>query len=559
LRSEADGAPARAGAVRWWQILLGVAVAVGVFLRTYQLRAQVLIDDEWHAVRKLIDSDVLGIVTHFGHADYCIPLTLYYRWLYDLGALSEWQMRLPALLAGVILLIAAPWLLRKKLPTTSLAIWTALLAISPALVYFSRTARPYALLALLGVIAIVAFREWWFGRDRTRVWAVVYVMATFLAGWLHLLSLVFTLWPFAYYGFGTLRDLARASTRSEAARALRRLILIAIAVVLPLVIVLLPPLLNDWSALEVKTGIHAVTLHSLYRTAMMQLGSGYIWLFAPLFVLFVLGVWRLAKRDRDLTALLISMTLVGGAVIAAVRPAWIQHQAVLLRYMVPVLPFLLLFVAEGMASILERLRRPALGASVAVCALTGIYVAGPLPTWLYRPNQFPGHAVFQFDYDESENPYSTLLQLGPVSPFYLELARQPARSVTLIVTPTRFHSNFMPDVWYQQIHRQKLKFALASPVCGVGGDWDEYPYTATGVHFRGSVPLGDVMEGASFGAQYLVMRLHSWSLPAGETISWPDMPACVDTVSARLGEPTYRDDQIVVFALPAAVDSPVRK
>ena len=81
---------------RWPWFGLGIAaILTGVFLRWYQLRSQVLIDDEWHAIRKLIGSDALGIATHFGFADYCIPLTLYYRWLYNLGALDEWRMRMP--------------------------------------------------------------------------------------------------------------------------------------------------------------------------------------------------------------------------------------------------------------------------------------------------------------------------------------------------------------------------------------------------------------------------------------------------------------------------------
>ena len=140
----------------WW--LLGIAaLAVGVFLRAWQLRSQMLLDDEWHAVRMLIRADMDGIADHFGLADYCIPLTLYYRWLYEHAALSEWAMHLPLLVAGIALLVVAPWLLRRSLPIATNATWVALLAVSPLLVYFSRTARPYALLALCGVIAFVAF------------------------------------------------------------------------------------------------------------------------------------------------------------------------------------------------------------------------------------------------------------------------------------------------------------------------------------------------------------------------------------------------------------------
>ena len=99
----------------WW--LLGIAaLALGIFLRAWQLRSQMLLDDEWHAVRMLIRADMDGIADHFGLADYCIPLTLYYRWLYEHAALDEWAMHLPLLVAGVALLGVAPWLLRRSLP-----------------------------------------------------------------------------------------------------------------------------------------------------------------------------------------------------------------------------------------------------------------------------------------------------------------------------------------------------------------------------------------------------------------------------------------------------------
>lgn len=533
-----------------WRVLMFAAIAVGLFLRVYQLGSQALIDDEWHAVRMLIRADAAGIATHFGLADYCIPLTLYYRWLYDLGALSEWQMHLPPLLAGIALLLIAPALSRlAALPTR--AVWTALLALSPVLVYFSRTARPYALVAVFAPVAILAFREWWFRREWRTRWAVLYVAAAFAAGWLHLLSLVFTLWPFAYYGIGALRDLARSATRTVASKRLLELVGLGLVTIAPLVGVFTLPFVNDWRAMAGKTGTHSVTLESLYRTGLMQFGVADLWLFLPLLALFLVGIWRFARHDRDFVALILSMTLVGTAVIAAARPAWIQHAPVLVRYAVPVLPFLLLFLAEGIAALVARVRAQALPAAVAAAAMGGLFALGPMSGWFQpRPNQFIGHAIFQFDYDERANPYSTMLELGPVPSFYRELARQPPESLTLIETPASFVSNYLPDPWYQAIHRQKLKFALASPVCGEG-DWDEYSYKATGLKFRRIVPLGDLLDGATYGAQYLILRLHPWTLPPGTERPWPDMAACVAKVETMLGAPVYRDDQIVVFGLGA--------
>jgi hypothetical protein len=91
-------------------------------------------------------------------------------------------------------------------------------------------------------------------------------------------------------------------------------------------------------------------------------------------------------------------------------------------------------------------------------------------------------------------------------------------------------------------------------VCGIG-DWDEYPYTARGARFSRIAKLGDILDGATWGADYLVLRLRPWTLPAGKDfpwpVAWPDMRSCVAKVAAKLGAPDYRDDDIVVFALHA--------
>ncbi|MEO7432590.1 MAG: hypothetical protein ABIV12_10985 [Dokdonella sp.] len=534
----------------WWAVLVAAVVA-GIVLRLYQLRSQVLIDDEWHAVRMLIRADASAIATHFGFADYCIPLTLYFRWLYEHAALNEWQMHLPSLVAGVALLIAASTLLRQTLSLPARAIWVALLAISPVLIYFSRIARPYALVAILGVVAVLAFRAWWRGDSRRGVSAAIYLVATFLAGWLHLLSLVFTLWPFAYYGVFLIRDLSRPSTRENALRPLLRFSLLALATLASLAAALVPPLVKDAGAMIGKAGSSSVSIDSLYRGVLMQFGVTPAWVGVVMFALLVFGVRRLARRDRDFTTLLVSMMLVGTVVIALARPAWIVHQAVMVRYCVVALPFILLFVAEGYVGVLERVRVAYLAPLVTIAAMTGLYFAGPFPAMLYWPNQFMADASFQFDFDPTANPYATMLQLGPVSPFFLELAKRPPGSVTLMETPASFNSNFTPDPWLQAIHRQKLKFALASPVCGTG-DWDEYPYTATGVRFRSVAQLSDVLDGASYGADYLVLRMRPWTVPPGIERPSPDMPACVEKVRQRLGEPTYRDEQITVFSLRGA-------
>ena len=539
----------------WW-LIIALACVAGIFTRLYQLHGQMLIDDEWHALRKLLESDAVGIATHFGYADYCIPLTLYYRWLFGLGLLNEWQMHLPLLIAGMATPIALPWLLRRELPLSVRATWIGLLAISPALIYYSRTARPYALIALLGPAAILAFRNWQRDRNAWRRWLPVYVAATWVAGWLHLLSLVFTLWPFAFYGTIALRNCAGMQTRARGWKDLVALIGLGLCVVFGLALLLAPPILHDWASMKAKSGAASVTPGSLYDTLLLQFGIANAWLCPVLVGLFLYGVVLSWRRDRELATLILSGCIGGGSTICLAHPAWIHHAAVLVRYAAPVLPFLLLFLAQGMAGLVERISAP-LAPALSLASLAALIAAGPLASWMHWPNQFIGHARFQFDYTPN-NPYLTLLQLGPMPDFFRELAQRPPGSVTLIETPRRAESNFMPDPWYQQLHRQNVKYALAGPVCGMGG-WDIVP-SLRGAQFHRIVELDEVIAGAHHGGDYLVMNLVPWTLPPGKAfprkVEWPDMAACVDKVSTQLGAPVFRDEQIAVFALSKSAKSP---
>jgi hypothetical protein len=265
-------------------------------------------------------------------------------------------------------------------------------------------------------------------------------------------------------------------------------------------------------------------------------------------VLLALGIWRVWTRDRRFAAYVLSMSVAGVVTVALSHAAWVQHALTLVRYSLPVVPFVLLFIAEGIVFVVAQLRLQALACAAALLVVAGLVAAGPIPRYYYYPNQLMGHALFQLDYAPDRNPYATLLELGPVPEFYRDLASRPPGSITLIETPSRLISNYFPDVWYQAIHRQNVKYALAAPVCG--GEADEYPNTATGTRFRRIARLGDLLDRATWGGDYLVLRLTPWSVPPGLEQRWPDMEACATKVTAKLGAPVYRDAQIVVFSLP---------
>ena len=535
-----------------WLILLVLALLAGAFLRWYQLDSQILLDDEWHAINKVLRADAGDIATHFGFADYSIPLTLYFRFLYLHGGLGEWGMRVPMLLAGIGLLAAAPWLARARISQPTRAVWTGLMALSPMMVYHSRTARPYAMTTLLCVVAIFAFWHWWQRGEQRRRWAALYVAATFLSGYLHLITLAFALVPFVYYGIVALGDCTRQSCRAQGLGELRDLIILGVVTALPLAAALLPPLANDWISLAAKAGTDSVTLHSGYRTLMICFGISSPWLLVVGIAFCAVGVLSLWRRDRELVSYLTFVVLVAIAAIAASHATWLQHPLNFARYIQPMVPFLLLALAEGVVRVLARVASVGLQAGLAGAVLAGAYLAGPIPGYLYNPNQFMGDPYFQFDYDPAHNPYLTTLPHGPIPDFYYQLGKRPPRSLTLVETPWSLETDSDPQPLYQAVHRQYIKIALTTPECGVA-DYGNYPDSETGMRLDHFVHVSQLLRGDTAGADYLVVHLRPWPKPAKPPPQWPDMAStCLPQIEQHFGAPVYRDADIEVFALSQA-------
>lgn len=529
------GANARSFA---WIALLVCAIAAGAWLRLRGIGSQIIIDDEWHALHKVLRADTLDIVTHLDYSDYSIPLALYFRWLYDTIGITEWGMHLPMLIAGIALIAVGPWLVRAWVSPAVGTTWAALLAVSPLLVYMSRTARPYAFTALSATIALVAFERWFRGDQRRDEWGATYVAATFAGGYLHMTSLAFTLMPFVYFGVHAWRR-----DRGE----LRRLLRMGAATGLPLAIVLLPPVMNDWFLFTLKAGADSVTMASSYRTLLMLAGSGHALVAALLVLCGVVGAARWWRRDRGLAGYVFACVGVGALAIMATRPHFVMHPLVFARYLVPALPMLLLLAAEGVVALMPA-RLGFVRAPLVALLAAAMWWFGPLPAQSLEPNQFTGHLRYQFDYDDMHNPYVRQAPSEPVPAFYRELAKRPPGSVTLIEAPWRLESHFNPHVWFQQVHRQRVLIGLTTPLCGTS-NFGEYPESERGMRLANFVHLTALLRGQTFGADYLVLQMRPWSTPPGEDVPWPDMARCMPAIEAALGAPVFVDSRIVVFAL----------
>ena len=429
--------------------LLLLAVAVGVTLRLWNLGAQVMAGDELHAVRAALERPVSGILFVYQSPDNCIPLTLFDRLVLEAGGrLGEWIVRMPALLAGLALLVLGPWWAWRRLGPGTAAVFAALLAISPALVFYSRIARPYAPAALLGFLTVAAFDAW--QRRPGSGPAAAYVAFASLALWFHLGSGPLVVAPLVVGGIAVVLRRGRGTAA---------LLGLAGAIAVAFLALLLPARATLLALVSEKHETFALVPGEGAEVAALLAGVRFTSVAVGFWLLVAIGIARLGRRDRWLAAL--AVAALGGQLtgIALLAPMGLQSPVILDRYLMPALPWALVLVAEALgAPWPDRWRR--LQPGVAVLAVAMLLSLGPF---------FDGElAHTSFAHDEPFLRFTAPRRTptAETSPaIYRWLATAPAGPV--LETPWHPVWRFSrATAGYQRLHRREVVVAVSGPVFG---------------------------------------------------------------------------------------------
>lgn len=524
-----------------WLLIGGVLLisAAGVYLRVWQWPIQLLADDEWHALRKLLGADARDISTSFGRADHSIPITLYYYAVSQITPLTENIMRWPMLLAGLATPFTAVWLVRHKLNRTEQVLYFTLLALSPILIYYSRTARPYAISTLLAFSALVLF-YYWANKPKLR-YAVGYVLTCSLCAWMQPVTLALTLSPFLFFGCKSLYCWARSSDQS----LFLRLTALGVAQLIVLCALLGPPIYYSLGDLTGKVGTDSPTLHSIAETFKLLTGSEH-GLFTCIFLLIAAwGGWQFGRKHGQFALYLTVCATISLAVILSSGATWIQHPLVTARYSLPLLLVIGLFTAAGLNNLWETIGRFAPPSSIALILLCAcILASGPLAHTYIKPiNQFTGHMAYQFDYNWTSNVYNHQLNNRPVSPFYHSLASAPEKSLHLVIAPwfLEWHWNR----WYidQAVHQQQVSGGFVKGLCGrnLGR---EYSAHNSQVALRNMVHVAPLAEKAG-PYDYFIYHKNA---PRPE-LNFSPYFDCERTIRKHFGKPAYEDKELMVYKL----------
>jgi hypothetical protein len=422
--------------------LLG-SIATGLVLRLWNLGGQVMGGDELHAVRAAAKRTLPAILTTYSPVDYSLPLTALYRLAMQAGAtLSEWGFRVPVLLCGCAALYVLPRLVMGKVDGVTAAIFGWLVAVSPVLVLYSRIARSYAPMLLAGLGAVFAFEAWWHRRKAR--YAVLYFVLAGLAVWLHLGAGTLVVAPFLF----ALGDLA--VSKEERWSRFCGLMVTGVGLLLVFAAFLIPARSSLVALIARKHQDLQVPLATVGDVLVLQAGS--IWrTVAVLFWLAALAGLGVLFRDRPRIAAF-TLTVAAGHVagLLVLSPLGLGNAVILDRYLLPVLPFVLLWLAYGLGQLWAgqngRFWWAARRAAVPLFVLLLLWT-GPFGTEDFRTSSFVHHNDF----------------VG----FFAPLAPLPADTVPAIylrLPPGPVVEAPWPSAWgfcrsfsvYQQIHRQRV-------------------------------------------------------------------------------------------------------
>ena len=539
-----NSSAATPGDSRFYLLLL-VMVAIGAWLRLNQFTQQVLLDDEWHVIHQLLFKGPKELFLTLGHADFSIPLGLMYWLELKQFGLSELAMRWPMMCAGLLTLVVFPLYVRKYFDRFTTLLFSLLLVISPMLVIYSRTARPYALTLLLSLLALAAFHQFVVSEKSSWKSAIVYALCAVGSAWLHLISLPLIVAPFLVFGLPALidRNWGRVG----------RLFYLGLFTLAGLLVVVLPPLLGHPEDLGAKLGVHNPDMQTYY-------GVLFVWLGTPSQVVVLTGVILAALgagslwREFPLTASLLTGLGLTFVLILLTQPAWVNHPLTLARYLLPAAPLFLLAISLGLKRLIDTLAMhwgrkgnfAALALAMSVLLLMAFH--SPLFRILAKPNSNSLHSVYQFDFRDDKNLISLYQKDFAVSPFWKQLAKFPRDSLKIAAAPFSFETHHWDAARWEQISQQRVMPGFLNSFC-VTKRWGEVP-KGRGFRFRNVAYLDDQLDMIDRGFDLVVyQKPFKVKTNEGEKEFGMDTVDCIFSFREQFPAPVYEDDLLVVFPL----------
>ncbi len=455
-------------------LLIAAIIALGGWLRFWQLGEMLIFADELHSLVIAAEKSYLWIATHFADSDACIPLTLYNKTLLETIGLTEWTMRLPSMLAGLAILPLAAYGAWRFISFDTALLTTGVLSFSPYFVYLSREARPYPIISLMFTGAILLVFAWRRTRKSRFLEGAAAICA--VAAYFHPVVLPAVL-VLGCYPLAVL--LGRDRPKSGWTRYIRSLVLFSAL----LLLMLGPPALSLFAGIIGKSAKGVADAGTAFTALPLVFSTpvaipAVIWL-----ALASIGAASLYRRYRLETIWIILLLASQTLALHIAQPNLLEIPWVWLRYQVHLLPVFLLLCAAGLLTVLRL-------ACTSSKYFTGIQFVITGLLLLFCAHQVACHR-YGVRPDESFNAHPMAVYLPNI-----------ASSNTTIVPPSNFYrrilDEFAPDYLveapmlftfplyglYQPIHGRPLRTA------GLGSGYAQAVFTShPGFHFQTVLPV----------------------------------------------------------------------
>ncbi|HEX5865699.1 MAG TPA: hypothetical protein VF014_15840, partial [Casimicrobiaceae bacterium] len=374
-----------------------------------------------------------------------------------------------------------------------------------------------------------------------------------LAAWLHPVIGPFVIAPFLPAAW----QCARRGPGAERRRAIARLAVLALATALPMAALLLPPLVAHPESLRLKSGVDLPGADTLIGVWYLWFGTDATAVVPICGALALVGIPAVWRRLPEARSAAVGIVLSALAVVIT-RPAWIHNPLTFGRYLLPVLPLLLLATACGAVRLGRALDAAlrvrgsgaalagALGTLAAALPVLLLALTSPLRPLLQYPHANSLHAVYSFDFRPGHNPVQRVMDAIPLSPWWETLGDRPPGSLAIAVAPFPTESVGWDAPRWQRLSRQRILHGFLTLLCA-----NPRPTEVPGdgrFRFRNAVHLDDAAELVRHGIDLVVWQKPYRYLAHGLDVAvGADVAHCGPALSARFGAPVYEDEWLVVY------------
>jgi len=524
---------------------------LGIFLRSFSLTHELFEGDEWHSLHNAFYHGYNEILKYFivGSVSVSIPDSLFYKLCLESIGLSDTMVRLPCLIAGILIVLVIPLLIRPILGKSIANGCAFFLALSPILTFYSRFARPYSMAVLLGYCAVHVFYRWWISDEVHRFDRFLYgygIMSA-IATWYLPIMAPFVYGPFVYVA------LLIIFSRDRKQLIIKNMARIGLPAFLLFLIIDWYPFFHSYKALKSLAShdnavIGLASLSGAFKILMINNNEYFLIAFLILQIIGLLKVLR-SCNNYMIFMLIVSVIQIMYIIISKPLAGNVPH--IFSRYILIILPTIYMLIMVGAKSIAASIHKHASSYTIygVVAILIGLlFIETPYVRIMGSlPNNSINMSLLSYMILGKNFEVKRLNFMKRIPGFYDVLGGYSPGSMTIVETPYHYNGTYLP--FYQSIHHQNILIGFINGLCS-GNREGEIPYWLKNIYFRNYLFLKDIETLDQKYIDYVIFHKN----PEKEVLWKPefssiDITCCIDYYQGYFGNPIYADNELLVFSI----------